>query len=64
MSISTLRIQSRRLFLVENACKFSPPNSQLLISVQPAESGGCVTQLTNTGPGFPLELREKVLERY
>ena len=50
--------------LVDNACKFSPENGKVSISVEPGESDGCVIEVTNDGIGIPPELREKVFERY
>jgi signal transduction histidine kinase len=50
--------------LVDNACKFSPEKGKVVISVQPNAQGGCFLEVTNSGAGIPLELREKVFERY
>lgn len=50
--------------LVDNACKFSPKNGTVVISIQPNGLGGCVVEVVDQGLGIPPELREKVFERY
>jgi len=50
--------------LVDNACKFCPEKGNVAISVKPNEIGGCVIDVFNDGVGVPIELREKVFERY
>jgi len=50
--------------LVDNACKFSPENGEVSISAQPNGIGGCIIELVDQGIGVPLDLREKVFERY
>jgi signal transduction histidine kinase len=50
--------------LVDNACKFSPVDGHIHISIQPYGVGGCVVDIIDQGNGIPLELRERVFERY
>ncbi len=50
--------------LIDNACKFSPKKGKVIVSVQPNGMGGCFLEVSDQGPGIPLELREKVFERY
>jgi signal transduction histidine kinase len=50
--------------LVDNACKFSPKNGEITISVKPNAEGGCFFEVVNEGSVIPVELREKVFERY
>ena len=50
--------------LVDNACKFSPEKGKIKIEVQPDEEGGCYLEITDEGIGIPVEMREKVFERY
>jgi DNA-binding response OmpR family regulator len=50
--------------LVDNACKFSPENGKISITLQPISTGGCSLEITNQGPQIPAELREKVFERF
>ena len=50
--------------LVDNACKFSPENKQIQILVQPNRIGGCRLEVIDQGMGIPVDLREKVFERY
>lgn len=50
--------------LVDNACKFCPDRGRIVISVKPNEIGSCVIEIFNEGIGIPVDLREKVFERY
>jgi signal transduction histidine kinase len=50
--------------LVDNACKFSPEKGRVVVSVQPNAQGGCYLEVTNAGTAIPVELREKVFERF
>ena len=50
--------------LLDNACKFSPEKSMVKISVRENALGGCIFEVLDEGNGIPLELREKVFERY
>lgn len=50
--------------LVQNACKFSPQNGEIIISIRENGLGGCVLEVKDMGPGIPLDLRAKVFERY
>lgn len=50
--------------LVDNACKFSPDDGQIVIILSANGVGGCILTIVDQGPGIPAELREKVFERY
>lgn len=50
--------------LVDNACKFSPDGGHVTILLRRNGLGGCVLSIENEGPAIPVELREKVFERY
>lgn len=50
--------------LVDNACKFSPEGGRVNIHLAANGEGGCVLVVADEGPGIPVELREKVFERY
>ena len=50
--------------LVDNACKFSPDQGEIAISVRANGLGGCAFEVIDQGMGVPLDLREKVFERY
>lgn len=50
--------------LVDNAFKFSPQNGKVKLTVEAGLDGGAVITVQNEGPGIPVELREKVFERY
>ena len=50
--------------LVDNAFKFSPDHGQVKLTVRPGENGGAVITVQDEGEGIPVELREKVFERF
>lgn len=50
--------------LADNAFKFSPENGHIDIHVMPGQNGGVDIQVRDDGPGIPVELREKVFERF
>lgn len=50
--------------LVDNACKFSPENGMISVSLRNNRLGGAIIEVQDEGPGIPMELREKVFERY
>lgn len=52
------------IHLADNAAKFSPINGKIQIQVLPNGAGGCILTMSDVGPGIPLDLREKVFERY
>lgn len=52
------------LHLGDNAFKFSPQNGKVRLTVESGLDGGAVITVQNEGPGIPVELREKVFERY
>ena len=50
--------------LIDNACKFSPEKGHIDISLTRNGQGGCILTITDRGRGIPLELHEKVFERF
>jgi signal transduction histidine kinase len=50
--------------LVDNACKFSYEKGTVTVSARQNGLGGCVIEVTDEGPGIPIDLREKVFDRY
>lgn len=50
--------------LAENAFKFSPPGATVKLTLELDTQGGAIILLEDAGPGIPVELREKVFERY
>ena len=52
------------IHLVDNAMKFSPAQSQILIRLTPNGDGGCVLTITDQGEGIPADLHEKVFDRF
>ncbi len=50
--------------LADNAFKFSPQSGKVTLRVKSTGNGGAVIELEDDGPGIPLELQEKVFERF
>lgn len=50
--------------LLSNAIKFTPPNSEVNISVSYLESGGAKIQVADAGPGVREEVRKSIFEKY
>jgi signal transduction histidine kinase len=50
--------------LMDNAFKFSPEKGQVRLTVRPGSNGGVSILIQDEGQGIPLELREKVFERF
>lgn len=52
------------LHLVDNAFKFSSQNGRVNLDIQPGRNGGVKIAVSDDGPGIPVELREKVFEKF
>jgi len=50
--------------LVDNACKFSSEEGQVVVHLAANGIGGCILAVADQGPGILPKLREKVFERY
>jgi signal transduction histidine kinase len=50
--------------LADNAFKFSPDGRTVKLIVKPSENGGVVITIQDNGRGIPVDLREKVFERF
>lgn len=50
--------------LIDNGMKFSDPGGIVLVHLGANGYGGCILTVTDFGAGIPLELQEKVFERY
>ncbi len=50
--------------LLDNAFKFTPPEGKVTLLVQIEQNGGAVLIIENEGNAIPVELREKVFERF
>ena len=50
--------------LVDNALKFAPPRTSILIDLAANGEGGCILTITDHGPGIPADQRERVFDRY
>ena len=51
------------VILLENALKFSPPESVVEVEVEQSE-GGCLVSVLDRGPGIPTQDRERVFDRF
>jgi len=49
--------------LVDNACKFTPPGGQVAVEVR-ARDGAAEVVVRDSGPGVPLDERDRVFERF
>ncbi len=50
--------------LLDNAFKFSPVGGTVKLSLEVGTRGGVMIRVEDEGPGIPVEMREKVFERY
>ena len=50
--------------LIENAIKYSPAGSSVVMRVGPGAAGGAQLSVEDAGPGIPAGLRERVFERF
>ncbi|NPV60100.1 MAG: PAS domain-containing protein [Actinobacteria bacterium] len=57
------RVLEVLVILLENALKFSPPESVVEIEVEQSE-GGCLISVLDRGPGIPSRDRERVFDRF
>ncbi len=50
--------------LVDNAFKYSLENGNIKLTVSVGENGGATIEVQDDGPGIPVDLRNKVFERF
>jgi K+-sensing histidine kinase KdpD len=50
--------------LVDNAAKYSPPESAIRIKATPGEKGTIMVSVEDTGPGIRAEMRSRVFEKF
>jgi PAS domain S-box-containing protein len=50
--------------LIDNAIKFSPQGGHVIISADAGTSQFLTIKVTDSGPGVPLDYREKIFERF
>ncbi len=50
--------------LADNAFKFSPQHGRVDLTIRSGENGGAVITMQDEGIGIPVDLREKVFERF
>jgi signal transduction histidine kinase len=50
--------------LADNAFKFSPQRGTVRLIIKPSENGGALITIEDEGLGIPIDLREKVFERF
>lgn len=49
--------------IVDNAIRYTPPNGEVKVAIIETDEE-IILRVTDTGPGIPLELRERVFERF
>ena len=52
------------LNLVDNAIKYSPVGGRIAVRVSTSGDGMAVLDVSDTGPGIPVELRPRVFDRF
>jgi signal transduction histidine kinase len=52
------------LNLVDNAVKYSPMGGRIAVRVSTSQDGMAVLDVSDTGPGIPVELRPRVFDRF
>ena len=52
------------LNLLENALRFAPPGSEILVSVRPVDDDFVELRVADHGPGVPLEARDRIFEEF
>jgi signal transduction histidine kinase len=50
--------------LLDNAIKYTPPGGHIRVAAEPTADGDIVLGVSDSGPGIPPELRDKVLQRF
>jgi len=50
--------------LLDNAFKFSPVGGTVKLALEMGARGGAMIRVEDEGPGIPVDMREKVFERY
>jgi NtrC-family two-component system sensor histidine kinase KinB len=58
------RLRTVFINLLTNALKYSPPGGTVTIGIAPGASGTVQVSVTDAGPGIPVELRERVFEKF
>lgn len=64
LDIDADKIERMILNLVDNALKYSPPNSQVSIHTEPIEGGFVQLNVTDMGPGIPDDYKERLFDRF
>lgn len=62
--IDTDKIERVISNLIDNAIKFTPEGGKVTLSATTLEEDKLLFQVKDTGPGVPLEYREKIFERF
>jgi two-component system sensor histidine kinase KdpD len=52
------------LNLLENALRFAPPGSEILVQLHPAADGNVELRVADHGPGVPPEARARIFEEF
>jgi signal transduction histidine kinase/signal recognition particle subunit SEC65 len=64
MITDTFRLHHIVRNLMENACKYSPADSTVLVRAAPTAGGEVLIEILDDGPGIPDGERERIFERF
>ena len=62
--VDRARVGEIVLHLIDNAVKFSPPDSPIEVRAYRGEDGDAVLEVADRGPGVVAERREEIFDRY
>ena len=64
LEIDATRVTQVLSNLLDNAIRYSPPDTVVTVDLRAGADGGAVVSVHDEGPGVPLQLRERLFERY
>ena len=64
LSVDAASIAEVMYILLDNASKYAPPGTALTISAARADERHARIRVTDEGPGIPMDLRERVFEKF
>lgn len=64
MEADPLLLEHLLLNLITNASRYSPPESEVIVRIRQENAQNMAVLVEDQGPGIPMDLREKVFERF
>jgi len=64
LSVDAASIAEVMYILLDNASKYAPPGTALTIAASCADERHVCIRVTDEGPGIPMDLRERVFEKF